>query len=637
MPPKRKQSKAIKDAEVVISSSLLDPQPVKKGTQVELWGSLPIEVDNEGEGLMELATGGKLDFNMEYTIHEGTLLPNLSQFSVAAVSVGGAHVVFIGPMGQAMVYGRNDHGQLGLGDFDPREEPTPVQLPSAHSAGPEAWFSSSSGRSSYMPKGSMFGRNLSYSGLAKSPIGESVLGRRLRASSCSADENTAPTPKDYDQENSPWAIAAVACGRSHTVFLGRDTKAASPCGQLFLCGAAEMLGLGDHTRENQPRPIPLAQPCNVTAIAAHANCSCCSASMCDSVEEARHLIYLWGEVNCCTCPNFFVEPNPSFRLPEAIAGVELGGSFGLARDIAGEIYAWGDSTYGELGGADVTVIDDAGVFAASHSIGDIRLPGKIMHPNQNPGIGNGRDQEQCAKSRGSAASASDLALESGALGVETSSLDSSESPPRWVDMACGERHALLLDNMGRVFAFGENLSGQCGVSEAVGAGHVTGSVVPKPRQVPVDEAPQPSNCCERSYTAGARVFAGQRHSALVTQDHRLYIWGHPANRKLGHAGFNPDGTEAGEDPLRRGVDYKCRASPPGVAVRSALRDAVRRPRLVYSQLHKQVRMVGLGEECTIIVTGDGDLLAESTTVSISPLKQGMELSPQEIGICVEGF
>ena len=29
----------------------------------------------------------------------------------------------------------------------------------------------------------------------------------------------------------------------------------------------------------------------------------------------------------------------------------------------------------------------------------------------------------------------------------------------------------------------------------------------------------------------------------ITRDHRLYVWGHPSNRKLGHAGFNHDGTE----------------------------------------------------------------------------------------------
>merc|ERR1712098_834127 len=93
------------------------------------------------------------------------------------------------------------------------------------------------------------------------------------------------------------------------------------------------------------------------------------------------------------------------------------------------------------------------------------------------------------------------------------------------------------------------------------------------------------------------VFAGRRHSALVTRDRRLYVWGHPSSRKLGHAGFNLDGTEAGEHPSK--------PRPPGVAVRSALRDAVRRPRFVYSLLHRRVRTLALGDECTIIVTGDG--------------------------------
>merc|ERR1719436_1028034 len=98
------------------------------------------------------------------------------------------------------------------------------------------------------------------------------------------------------------------------------------------------------------------------------------------------------------------------------------------------------------------------------------------------------------------------------------------------------------------------------------------------------------------YERGERVFAGRRHSAMVTKDHRLYLWGHPSNCKLGHAGFNADGTEAGEHPSKQ--------RPPGVAMRSALRDAVRRPRLVYSLLHKKVKTLGLGNECTLIVTGD---------------------------------
>ena len=54
----------------------------------------------------------------------------------------------------------------------------------------------------------------------------------------------------------------------------------------------------------------------------------------------------------------------------------------------------------------------------------------------------------------------------------------------------------------------------------------------------------------------------------VTADHRLYIWGHPSNRKLGHVGFNHDGTEAtgGQGPGGQGPGGQgrcCRMHPEG--------------------------------------------------------------------------
>merc|ERR1719379_2545018 len=103
-----------------------------------------------------------------------------------------------------------------------------------------------------------------------------------------------------------------------------------------------------------------------------------------------------------------------------------------------------------------------------------------------------------------------------------------------------------------------------------------GGTVPRPRPVLLEGPRRASGVAAseptRLYELGLAVFAGQRHSAVLTRDHRVYVWGHPSKRKLGHAGVNPDGTEAGEDPAKE--------RPPGVAVRSALRDAIRRPRLM---------------------------------------------------------
>eukprot|EP00435_Cladocopium_sp_Y103_P070117 s2_g34.t1 len=245
-------------------------------------------------------------------------------------------------------------------------------------------------------------------------------------------------------------------------------------------------------------------------------------------------------------------PTPCFRLPRMTRKLGLGGSFGLA---------WGDGTYGELGGA---VMDFGGWPLTNRSFTDpqaLPVPGKVTLPRH------------------------------------TQDKEGEEGPKGVKDIACGERHSLLLDDLGNLYAFGENLAGQCGVLEAVGSGHIFGCTVQQPRPVPIEAASLSD--VTPTQERGEKVFAGK-----VTADHRLYIWGHPSNRKLGHVGFNHDGTEAGEDP-GIGAKQKSKARPPGVAVRSALRDAVRRPRMVFALLHRRVRTLGLGEECTVIVHGDG--------------------------------
>ncbi|CAK9076250.1 unnamed protein product [Durusdinium trenchii] len=304
---------------------------------------------------------------------------------------------------------------------------------------------------------------------------------------------------------------------------------------------------------------------DVTAIAARAGASCCTASEGESETHGSN-----GSFGELFFDDLLERPTPCFRLPRMAKKLCLGGSFGLVLDVAGEVFAWGDDTYGELGGA---TMDFGGWPLANRSFTDpqtLPVPGKITLPRH--------AQEK----------------------------DASDTSKEFIDIACGERHSLLLDALGHLYAFGENLAGQCGVVEPVGSGHINGCTVPRPRPVPI-EAASPSDEGP-SMERGAKIFAGKWHSALVTVDHRLWIWGHPSNRKLGHVGFNHDGTEAGEDP---GIGAKkSKARPPGVAVRSALRDAVRRPHMVFALLHRRVRTLGLGDECTVIVHGDGKSLEE---------------------------
>ena len=82
-----------------------------------------------------------------------------------------------------------------------------------------------------------------------------------------------------------------------------------------------------------------------------------------NLRTCRHLLYLWGEVDCCPCPASLAElilhdsmastrllldvlvhedllerPTPCFRLPRMTKKLGLGGSFGLVLDVSGQVY-----------------------------------------------------------------------------------------------------------------------------------------------------------------------------------------------------------------------------------------------------------------------------------------------------------
>ena len=91
--------------------------------------------------------------------------------------------------------------------------------------------------------------------------------------------------------------------------------------------------------------------------------------------------------------------------------------------------------------------------------------------------------------------------------------------PQFVDIAAGARHGMLLSSEGKVFAFGDNSEGQCGVEA---------SRVYSPSEVPT-----------RAIIAKARpdkIFCGESHSAMVTSDGELFMWGDNTAGRLGIKG-----------------------------------------------------------------------------------------------------
>lgn len=677
-------------------------------------------------------------------IHDGMRLKALAGVCIVEVAVGGSHAILLAEGGRVFAVGGNARGQLGLGDCEDREQPQLVLMSLGHggtdhhpvlsgaAGAPAAGGAPPPMAASWRRGGARRGSAMKSSKGSADRCARHVTLDAGGAGGGGGSGEGAGSPQSPSEGGAPWCVTVVACGREHTVLLARQvTSSGTTVGtsRVFVCGSWEASGLED-CEEDLQLPAVLPQCIGATAIAARGDASLCVAPAAaeegGSQAAGPQLVYAWGEVNCCDCPDYLDVPTPIFQIPASVHSLGLGAHFGLALDVHGEVYAWGDGTYGELGGADSKLA--GGLPRSSISDGlrarsilrpehgglapkdvelDVRVPGKVQLPTTTSAKpSSSAVQARISAASSMATSASELPGRSpvaspisspraggGDVGSESSynwarprsprvpggpdfaagPLGASESAevnatwtpdttrpfsfapqawkgptpggdeapaaevgpaqaaavlrqrPRVVDIACGERHALLLDDMGRVYAFGENMAGQCGVPEAVGAGHVTGSVLRRPRAVPIEggrhsadvaagTASDGSASPPRPYELGARVFAGARHSGLVTQDNRLYLWGHPSNRKLGHAGYNADGTEAGEDPAK--------ARPPGVAVRSSLRDAVRRPRLVYSMLHRRVRTLGLGDECTIIVSGDGVVRSLSAKLERSATSSG---------------
>lgn len=610
--------KSTKDTDEGITTLDLDKKPDgNQYTEVEFWGVLQVSGSLDMMPLPSADRGsdqGEDSKPKQPVIHEGELIGDrvLMKQCIVSVAVGGGHVALLSRQGIAWMYGRNDHGQLGVGDDKERQEPEQVQR-----------FKTTfveqlrTGQAAARRTGSSTFRRTQTTSSSKAAASDPSdnVGLRITGGGSTSSSAAPPSSDSQDIKAKDMFVVAVACGLYHTIFLTRaessGAEAQTSEQRVFTCGIWDSLGL-DGMSDREPQNIPQCVPNleGVTAIAAREKASCGSIpwskagkTIIDLDDDAPsrqrfsasdHLVYLWGDTRCCLRADSLALPTPVYRIPATVKALALGGFVGLALTTQGEVYAWGDSTYGELGGAD----GESGESDLSGLDCDISVPGRVWKVGSEDHTEPLRNTEDAADTRSPNVGPSRTGSSTGK--TTTQGTQGNDQSPI-AEIACGERHCLLLNTEGRLFAFGDNLAGQCGVPEAIGAGHLAGSVVPRPVWCRV-EGPQRGKSkddarVQMAEQLGAHIFAGRRHSALVTRENRLYVWGHPSNRKLGHAGFNPDGTVAGEDPHI--------ARPPGVAVRSPLRDAVRRPRPVYSLLHRSVQTLGLGDECTFIVSGNG--------------------------------
>ena len=242
----------------------------------------------------------------------------------------------------------------------------------------------------------------------------------------------------------------------------------------------------------------------------------------------------YGELGTTTNSGTF-EPNPTptlVTLPGAsgpVTQVAAGYEHSLALTSTGQLYAFGSNRYGQLG-----TPTNSGTFEPNPTPVLITLPGASGPVTQ---IAAGRYHSLALTSTGQLYA---FGLnEDGQLGIQANSGTDEPNPtPTLVTLpgasgpvtqvAAGARHSLAVTSSGELFAFGSNYYGQLGFGTNSG----TGVPNPTPARITLPGASGPAT----------QVAAGADHSLAVTSSGQLYAFGWNRYGQLGSATNN--GTES---------------------------------------------------------------------------------------------
>ena len=99
-----------------------------------------------------------------------------------------------------------------------------------------------------------------------------------------------------------------------------------------------------------------------------------------------------------------------------------------------------------------------------------------------------------------------------------STLDPNQTGAKIVQVVCGGSHSGALTEKGHVFMWGLNRNGQCG-------GAAKADSILEPRLVDMSGL---------EGRVAASIVCGRNHSAMVTNDGRVYSWGAASFGRLGH-------------------------------------------------------------------------------------------------------
>jgi alpha-tubulin suppressor-like RCC1 family protein len=245
--------------------------------------------------------------------------------------------------GQLYAFGYNRFGQLGNatnnGTTAPNPTPTPVTLSGA--VGPVTQVAAGVNHSLAVTAGGQlyaFGDNF------YGELGSATNNKTLQP-------NPTPTPVTLPGAVGP--VTHVAAGGGHSLAL-------TASGQLYAFGFNYVgeLGSATHNKTFEPNPTPtqVTLPGAVGPVTQIAAGTGHSLAVTTSGQLYAFGLNLWGQLGNPTNANTG-EPNPTptqVALPGAVGPVTqvaAGGAHSLALTASGQLYAFGDNFYGQLGNA----------------------------------------------------------------------------------------------------------------------------------------------------------------------------------------------------------------------------------------------------------------------------------------------